>query len=186
MCNRRDPTWKGVLVDKRQSLLLIRACDSIAGYFGADVKGAQEAVKGAQEALTAFQPILAEAAEAFSYFAATIAGVAASSGGMSPGEFIVALPQQQIQVLPDTGVDWDAAVSVAKLVADGEPVEIVRTQGLSMDVPTAINSCFSVAVSAVLVISALTSRLPTDWISIVRQGADNPGQIPDINSSTNV
>lgn len=179
MCNRRDPTWKGVLVDKRQSQLLIRACDSIAGYFGADVKGAQET-------LAAFQPILAEAAEAFSYFAATIAGVAASSGGMSPGEFIVALPKQQIQVLPDTGVDWDAAVSVAKLVADGEPVEIVRTQGLSMDVPTAINSCFSVAVSAVLVISALTSRLPTDWISIVRHGADNPGQIPDINPSTNV
>jgi hypothetical protein len=151
-------------MDQRQASLLIRACDSLAAYVAADLRRAQEA-------LTAFQPTLGEGAEAFSYFAASVADVATSSGTMNPGEFISMLPEQQIHVLPDLGFNWDAAVGVVRLVADGEPVEMIRARGASMDVPTAINSCFSVAVSAILVFSTLTNRQPTDWISILRDGA---------------
>jgi hypothetical protein len=119
----------------------------------------------------AFRPVLAEGAEAFSYFAASVAGMAGRSGNMSPDEFMYLLPEQRVPLLPTTAFDWDAAVSVARLVANGEPTEMVRAQGAKMDVPTAITSCFSVALSAILVLSTLTDRSPTELVSILRDGA---------------
>lgn len=151
-------------MDQRQALLLVRACDAIAAYYTAELEGTQKA-------LMAFRPALAEGAEAFSYFAASVAGMAARSGIMSPDEFMYLLPEQRIPLLPKSAFDWDAAVSVARLVANGEPTAKVRAQGAKMDVPTAITSCFSVALSAILVLSTLTNRSPTELVSILRDGA---------------
>ena len=150
-------------MNERQASLLIRACDSLSAYV-------TEGLGGAQEALTAFQPALGEAVEAFSYFTASVANLATSSGAL-PGEFISMLPEQRILILPDLGFNWAAAVGMIRLVANGERMEMIRARGASMDVPTAINTCFSAAVSAVLVFSTLTNRRPADWISLLRDGA---------------
>lgn len=159
-------------MDRRQAALLIRGCDLVAGYFRAGVDEAQAA-------LASFQPEIGEAAEACSYFAASVANIAVLSSRsaddvprpLRPGEFIRSIPVESSIILPNLGFNWNAGVNMVALVADGATVNAIQAAGSSMDVPTAINSCFAVAASAIRVHAGLTNKGVSEWITIIRRGA---------------
>lgn len=151
-------------MNEREAFLLIQACNSVETYL---TQGAGAAV----ESLDILMPEVGESVEAFSYLAVTAASICGGLVGASPVQVLDGLARTEIQLLPAMGIDWDAGLQLIRLVANKSPNKDVIAAGSSMDVPTAINSSFSVAVAAITYLAEKSGKSPVEWISILRTGA---------------
>lgn len=151
-------------MNKREAFLLIQGCNSVETYL---TRGPGAAV----ESLDVFMPEFGESVEAFTYLAVTAVTVAGGLVGASPVQVLDRLAKTEVRLLSTMGIDWEAGLVMVRLVASKSPNEAVIAAGSRMDVPTAVNSTFSVAIAAIAYLEASSSTTPLEWISILRTGA---------------
>ena len=73
-----------------------------------------------------------------------------------------------VEIIPGIEVNWSAAVDIVAAVAKGGPEvqTIVR-----VDVPTAVQSAFSITVGGARELGALTGKTAEEWLTILTTGA---------------
>ena len=72
-------------------------------------------------------------------------------------------------VIPGIGVNWDAAIDIAMARSTGDPA--LSELSARMDVPTAIQSAFSLAIAGVRQLSDLMGTPPEEMLAILATGA---------------
>jgi hypothetical protein len=111
-------------------------------------------------------------AEAFSYAAIVAVDIAANGKGIT---FQAALDsvdaRRDVHLVPGAAVPWGKALRLVAAVKAGDPA--AATIGYTMDVHSAVNATFQLAVSAFLTVAgtpALGGGTAGEWASVVATG----------------
>lgn len=150
-------------MNEREAFLLVQACNSVESYLTLGQSAALDS-------LDVFVPEIGESVQAFSYFAVTACSIAGGLVGVSPVQVLDDLTKMEIQLLPVGEINWDAGLRMIRLVANSSNDDVIAA-GSSMDVPTAVNSSFSVATAAITYLAANSPKSQVEWVRILRTGA---------------
>jgi hypothetical protein len=122
--------------------------------------------------LAGFEPRLDACVEGFAFLSVSAANIFVLGKGGSPEDFLASLPVLNEELLPGAPVAWAIAVRLASSVSKKLPTAALVDVGKQMDVPTAINSSFSVAIASLHYLSSHLGNPATSWATAIAEGAE--------------
>ena len=100
--------------------------------------------------------------------ALVFAEMAAKVDGSSVESVLRNLQSEDVEFLPETRIDLDAAVEIVLAVKHGSPdLQAVTKQ---IDIPTAIKSSFVLALAAARRLEAVSETPATEWCKVLASG----------------
>lgn len=84
-------------------------------------------------------------------------------------ETLQRLTPTSVEIIPGVEVNWSAAVDIVAAVATGDPE--VQNICARVDLPTAVQSAFSITVGGAHQLGVLTGKTAEEWLTILATGA---------------
>lgn len=124
--------------------------------------------------LTQFDEEPSLLADAFTYVTITAATIDATISGRNLSGVLDGLDEIEMALVPSgSDVRWADAVDLAIGVSGGNK-KLIDEAAAHMDVPTAVNSAYSVALSVLSDLQANSGRSSLEWAEVLIEGANRP------------
>ena len=125
---------------------------------------------GQAELLGGFRDEPARLAEAFAYVAVAAATIDATVSGRNLSQVLDDLSGVEAGLVSGSPIRWADAVDLAIGISRGNQVLIAEASA-HMDVPTAINSTYSLALGVLADLERRTDRPSADWADALTEGS---------------
>ncbi len=114
-------------------------------------------------------------ADAFTYVTITAATIDATISGRNLSGVLDGLDEVDLALVPSSGpLRWADAVDLAIGVSGGNK-KLIDEAAAQLDVPTAINSAYSLALSVLSDLQSRTARSSLEWAEVLIEGSNLPG-----------